>query len=250
MGCDIHLRIERQVDDRWEQVIADPCCRCNGEGIRRGTRTDGTSWEFDCYLCDDTGKGPDGWYHDRNYDVFAILANVRNGHDVTGTKSSDGLKFISDCRGIPEDVSPEVGEWMRDGDHSHTWVLLSEVLSVDWSQVIVKHGSVSLEEYRDWWLTRNKMGEPKNWGLGRMGPGTKYIENAEMEKLIAGGRRESDWNHKQVPGASTDDQQHNTWIVWEEPYAISCGDFLTFVKKFLVPLGDPTKVRLCMWFDS
>jgi hypothetical protein len=47
-------------------------------------------------------------YHERNYSLFALLANVRN---------SAGVKPISEPRGLPEDVSEIVkkisDQWYR-----------------------------------------------------------------------------------------------------------------------------------------
>lgn len=96
MGCDIHAMIERR---KWY-----------------GKR------EFWDWL---NAGDPD---IDRNYTIFAVLANVRN---------YDNTPFISEPRGLPEDCTSEfkayAEEWDADG-HSHSWVTLKEMKAFDTSQ--------------------------------------------------------------------------------------------------------------------
>lgn len=91
MGCDIHFYAERPVGDMWEEIPPP-----------------------DQY--------PLGWYVDRNYVLFALLAGVRNNDQEP----------ISEPRGLPKDVSPEVlaeaEHWGRDG-HSHSWLTVDEALA-------------------------------------------------------------------------------------------------------------------------
>ncbi|MEC0035902.1 hypothetical protein P4L29_15740 [Bacillus cereus] len=69
-------------------------------------------------------------YKGRNYYLFATLANVRNGK---------GFTPISEPKGLPVDVSPEMKKisdyWDRDG-HSHSYLTLKELLSFNWDEVI------------------------------------------------------------------------------------------------------------------
>ena len=65
----------------------------------------------------------DGEYSDagpiedsRNYLVFAMLAGVRNSYDI---------KPISSPRGVPQDF---IGDAFNLGDHSFSWVTLTEVI--------------------------------------------------------------------------------------------------------------------------
>lgn len=64
----------------------------------------------------------------RNYALFGILADVRN---------YDRLKPIARRRGLPKDMSPEVGDYMTIGDDAadlerHSWVSLIELLAYPW----------------------------------------------------------------------------------------------------------------------
>lgn len=98
MGCDIHWSVERRRDDGlWE--------RCEGAG-----------------------------YDERNYDLFAALANVRNCYER--------VTPIAEPRGMPHDVSPEVkaesDAWDPDG-HSHSWHTLETLLAYDWEANRLEH---------------------------------------------------------------------------------------------------------------
>jgi len=93
MGCDIHSVI--QVHDHWRDNWRTVAC--------------------------DVGD-------DRNYDTFAVYANVRNGHGFAGVKTGEAWEPISEPRGFPDDfivgsepderISNMAGTWM--GDHSQS----------------------------------------------------------------------------------------------------------------------------------
>ena len=129
MGCDIHLTVEKRVDGKWERVDnlpPRPCSWCEGRGHYEGRPQDA------CYSCvadPDSGKPTPGVqsgpYDDRNYTVFAVLANVRNDGHVTP---------IDRARGLPADAARrggEDGDWDY-GDHSFSWLTLRELLAYDW----------------------------------------------------------------------------------------------------------------------
>lgn len=77
----------------------------------------------------------------RNYDTFAVYADVRSGYGFAGTDTGEGWTPISQPRGFPEDFlvdgtnhivkipyrESSVDIWM--GDHSYSWLLLSEIES-------------------------------------------------------------------------------------------------------------------------
>ena len=88
MGCDIHLYVERKVEGAWKSVH-DFAPDKYGEGVAD------VSYE-------------DRWYSDRNYDLFAILADVRNGHGFAGVATGEGFTPIADPKGIPADCDPQI----------------------------------------------------------------------------------------------------------------------------------------------
>ncbi len=127
MGCDIHMTIERRVNGSWERVDELPpraCTWCDGSGRYQDGRQ--------CYGCKGSGHctAP---YDDRDYTVFSVLANVRNDGNV---------KPIAEPRGLPDDMVPErecddeeEGSPDDHGDHSFSWLGLSELLAYDVSSL-------------------------------------------------------------------------------------------------------------------
>jgi hypothetical protein len=125
MGCDIHLFVERpSPSGGWENV--DP--------------------PADWSLNNLDHSGPDkfgrGWFWDRNYELFAWLADVRNRHDQP---------VLAEPRGLPTDAAKETrreyAEWDCDG-HSHTWFAVAEF---DGATTTVNYGGLlSEDDYVAW----------------------------------------------------------------------------------------------------
>jgi hypothetical protein len=66
-------------------------------------------------------------FKERNYDLFEILANQRN---------SENMPYISEPRGLPEDVTPEIRLQIRNSEcHTTTWYTAEELLAFNWNQV-------------------------------------------------------------------------------------------------------------------
>ena len=70
---------------------------------------------------------------DRNYDTFAVLADVRNGAGFAGCDTGEGWKVLFEARGLPEDFTVDDdcyhgGEWI--GDHSHSHLTLKELKKI------------------------------------------------------------------------------------------------------------------------
>jgi hypothetical protein len=60
-------------------------------------------------------------FKERNYDLFEILANQRN---------SENMPYISEPRGLPEDVTPEIRLQIRNSEcHTTTWYTAEELLA-------------------------------------------------------------------------------------------------------------------------
>lgn len=130
MGCDIHMRIERRVDGQWVDVPY-------ADSWDLKWRKD--YWRPGEILLSDEFDG-------RNYDLFGILANVRNG--------TWGEEFtpIAEPRGWPPDspTNPHGGddddENFWGGDHSFSWVTLAELEAYPWDGTTRKRGWVSHEQ--------------------------------------------------------------------------------------------------------
>jgi hypothetical protein len=70
---------------------------------------------------------------DRNYDTFAVLADVRNGSGFAGVETGEGWKVFFEARGLPEDIAVDQdnyhgGEWL--GDHTHSYLTLKELKKI------------------------------------------------------------------------------------------------------------------------
>lgn len=212
MGCDIHICVEKRTDYGWEVV----------EGK--------SQWSGEMVV--------EGWlYSGRNYSLFAILANVRNGYGVAGVDTGDGFVPISMPRGLPDDVSRDVrarvGYWGPDG-HSHSWLTLRELEEFDGEQTTKHRGVVNMEEYRYF----QEHGKPDRWCGGAAGPRVMHISNAEMEAIIEG-RIEQDPT-----------RMYYTSVEWEETYRESVKHALAEIIPGLKALGGPDDVRIVFWFDN
>lgn len=251
MGTDIHLEVEVKKGDVWERLphLPQPCTSCAewdpvereyGEPkgffypwvdaselesyLERGfsviqehqnptSDRVQVSEQRPCWRCNGTKITYEQIYHDRNYDVFGMLADVRNGSGFAGVDTGDGFVPIDVPRGLPDDLSAEVlthikrlgytpsgggleysreddeeedlyeamekepeGYWSL-GDHSFSWVTLAEVLEYDYDRTTKKRGWVdpwNFELYR-----RN--GKPSSWSGGGS---IEHISSQAMARMI------------------------------------------------------------------
>jgi hypothetical protein len=128
MGCDIHLftEIKKSINSQDKWVNAD-------------------NWRYNPYYQEGNDDGErmlsvESIYSGRNYELFGILAGVRD-------HSNDS---IDDPRGLPEDVSEvtkkESDRWDGDG-HSHSWLTLKELKEYQGLHPVVKReGFISPED--------------------------------------------------------------------------------------------------------
>lgn len=214
MGCDIHLYVEKKnpVSGKWEP---------------------------DGKFVDKHGEGyadipyEERIYSDRNYDLFAILADVRNGRGFAGCKTGEGFVPISSPRGLPSDVSPQVKsvsvDWGVDG-HSHSYFTVEELDKYDWSQETVGQGYITPDVY-DGWFDRDEPAYPHCGDVG----GPNVIKYAEAEWLSAGKpRREGVY----------------ILVQWNMMYSVAAGSFFTKALPKLRKMGHPDEVRIVFWFDN
>lgn len=231
MGTDIHFYVQKKGPEGWETVDGPECLMSDFD----------REWERD------HGDKPwyrRGWYSGRNYDLFAILADVRNGHGFAGVDTGDGFRTMtSECRGLPEDF--EVTEWMLEHDnpeygHDANWVSLKEVLEFPWKDFETNHrGWVGEHEFREW-LEAGATGGPSSWSGGVGGGGVTHVDVATMTRIVRG-------DQEREEGKS-----YYCQLEWGESYHDSCRYFCETVVPELEKLadGDPESVRLVFWFDS
>ena len=128
MGCDIHVCCERKnYEGKW--------INCD-------------HFKFNPYFDSDDEDDDKWWivpiFDDRNYALFATLADVRN---------NGYIKPISGPRGLPSDVhyiTKQLAEsWGSDG-HSHSYYTLKELMDyVSQAKTITYGGMISDEQAND-----------------------------------------------------------------------------------------------------
>jgi hypothetical protein len=205
-------------------------------------------------------------YADRNYDAFAILADVRNGTGFAGIETSEGFKCISEPRGFPEDFDfdqesychhydkdifewndrswriPEDEEeqvyWM--GDHSHSFVTAADLLNIDWNTTVKKYGVISEESYkirRD----RHQTSAPDLYSGVVMGPNIVTLT-------------EDQYREAELQISLPQGKDIYVKIAWTETYSQAVGrNFLAFVLRVVqdsMRNGGLHTVRFVFGFDS
>lgn len=166
-----------------------------------------------CYWCG--GTGFESGYHDRSYDVFAIVGNVRNGRGFAGVPTGTGFVALQSNRGVPEDLSDELKEFFPEsfpqakrptdgededddrydraraeygcgwgGDHSFGWLTARELIATDeyWNNFTQHVGVVSLNEIAN--MLRKGVDAPSSWCGDTSGQGVRYV-SPETARLIA-----------------------------------------------------------------
>lgn len=125
-------------------------------------------------------------YGGRNYDLFAMLADVRNG----GFRGEPRrIEPIDEPRGIPDDASAEAREFLEsygvDG-HSHSWFTLAELEAVDWhGSVVNQWGILNEDAYQKLRATGE---EPTMWSGGSWGDRVQMFTPEGFDAWVAAGR--------------------------------------------------------------
>lgn len=169
MGCDIHSIGQVLKDDKWVTKIG----RVAGD--------------------------------DRNYDSFAVLANVRNGAGFAGCDTGEGWPYISNPRGLPDDLelvgydrvetptwywnfdtkkeNPQNEVWM--GDHSFSWLTLTDLENFVENAIPEEyeiHGVVDKEVYDK--IRAGKMDRPDSWCSGVGGGGVVVVNEDDTGDIV------------------------------------------------------------------
>lgn len=212
MGCDIHFYVEtKQADGTWAAY--------------------GNFEEDDGYIYQE-----DELYNGRNYDLFSILADVRNGYGFAGVDTGDGFTPIAQPKGVPDDASAIIktiaDNWACDG-HSHSYFTLAELQAFDWEgQVTKKRGYVNKLHYVEW----RKSGEtyPDMWCGGI---GCEYLTQDKAEKM----------SDDEILAGDVS-MVHCEWAV---TYKDSAGGFINETMPAMATLSDnPENVRCVFFFDN
>lgn len=237
MGCDIHIWAEvKQDNGTWKKVgrVFDNPYWKEGDEIEEETYDDGDTYYF--------GPKTDEPYRERNYNLFAVLANVRNGYGFAGTPTGYGFEPIVLPRGIPKDASPEykqkVAYW-NGGGHSHSWLTLRELQEFPWhNKHTIIYGIVPEERY----LHRRTTGEEyTTYSGGIRGPRIitlpKHMYDAITKEKLDTLKAEGNIIYVR-------DQ-------WKESYKEAVDSrFFEQTIPSLQALGKPDDVRIVFFFDN
>jgi hypothetical protein len=217
MGCDIHFFVERRKRGRWGEVYKKEKVEIR---YPKGKP----------YVYYTNYYG----YRGRNYDLFAILAGVRNYNDI---------QPISEPRGLPDDVckpiKKESDAWDCDG-HSHSYLTLKELLNFDWEQGYLATAVMGHQEFDRW----DKKSCPDSYCRGISGANVVDISQAEYGRLKSLGQLDPTITYA-------------IQVTWKDSYkdAVKDGEFF---KKTIPRLKDlmreqdlrPEDIRIVFWFDN
>lgn len=193
-------------------------------------------------------------FDDRSYRTFAVLAGVRNGEGFAGCDTGDAVTPIAEPRGLPPELRDEPEDfdnWL--GDHSHSWLLASEVVAYDWTQAVAERGYVNGPVYADWrdW-NRAENRPPKSWCGGVSGPGIKHVSAEEMERLVVQTLTAHPVDGHDIVAKTLG--RTYCLIEWNPPVARSCQlfwvEFMPALIRYCNQSGGPDSVRLVFGFDS
>lgn len=197
MGSDIRMFVEKRNQGKWESI--------NGQFSNETM---------------DISYG-DEFYFERNYELFAILAGVRNGEGVDGPGSGHKFNQISTPKGLPNDISHYVKfQYEKQAvdefsTHDCSWLLLKELLEFDWTQIAKVQAYVSSQVADDFYKS----------GLIPNSIDCKHKSN----RVIKLGYPR---------------------IEWTSTYAERAGMFFDEVIPKLSSLGQPEEIRIVFWFSS
>ncbi len=244
MGCDIHIGIQVQESNgTWTDVpYQEELWECEKRAVLAGKTDDYWYREYKEGLPIAPSR-----FANRNYDLFGILANVRNGRGFAGIVIGDGWPSIAADRGLPEGVAlPSYNDDDGDdsyvrgipsglGDHSFTYVTLDELKAYDWDGVTsTLYGVISEAEY----LRRKKAGTvegPDSYSGDNWGNGVHVYTPAEYEEAKA---------------ACTLAPRPHVRVAWTETAREATDDWPGHVIPFLEGIGNGRPVRLLLGFDS
>jgi hypothetical protein len=237
MGCDIHAWVEtRKSDGSWtmvkERIFPTPYWK-EGDEVRDETFEDGSTYY----------RGPmtEDPYSFRNYNLFAILADVRNGRGFAGIPTGTGFDPIASPRGIPEDASPEylheVNEWDGDG-HSHSWFTLTELQAYPWdAKKSTLYGVFSEGEY----IQSLRTGKRESYFGDVTGERVIVLTPDGYVEMLG-----HPWSSKRDPV-----KEYYIRDSWEETYREAVGEyFFDHTLRVMATLGSPGDVRLVFFFDN
>ena len=196
-------------------------------------------------------------YHGRNYNLFGMLADVRNGRGFAGIKTGAGFQPIAEPRGLPEDVSETVRKisdgWGTDG-HSHSHHTLRQLLDYDWTQSTALQGWCNFEQWFEWkrWRDGEGLG-PESYCGGVSGATIRHLSASDMNLLCAQYRM-MPMNSPERAAFKTEHAKDFALAEWRNPYYVAAGSFISDTIPRLLALAGGVagvdNVRIVFFFDN
>jgi hypothetical protein len=192
MGCDIHSSAEVREAGVWRKIDRIWPCEYGDDGLTAEP------------------------YSIRNYSVFAILADVRNGNE--------SITPIAKPRGWPEDVTAETNQqhwhWLEADGHSFSWHSLRHLLEYPlWHATFTEEGIISGPAYEA--LKRGEV--PEQWWESHWFDGTLVDEDRMVRELSLG----------------NDVTELYVETKWDIPYREVTKEFVTETIPRLLALASP-----------
>lgn len=189
MGTDIHPAIEVRRNGVWRFYRPKEPCRWYHEVWTASDIANVNSHNPEYAKTLKVGDRKYAWdrcktripdfFSDRNYRVFAVLGNVRNGVGFAGVYTHDTLPYIQDNRGLPDDLDPKTYAKLSH-EHSDGWVTLAELKDFDYDQTFTEGGVIEEQEF----LKMCHTGEtPETWSGWISGPGITILEPDQYAAL-------------------------------------------------------------------
>ena len=225
MGCDIHIAIERrEKGGEWQRIAFVTRPRFTREA------DEDYFWrEFDEARAAGAVEMPP-CFDARNYALFGILANVRNGWGFAGTPTGEAWEPIAENRDFPPDATVTKDLWL--GDHSFTWVGLDELRAFDWAHTVRRRrGIVAYDEWAKW--QKSDATQPGEWASMIYGPEVEIITQGEATVR-------KDRLHKELHVESC----------WSVTALEATNDWWIQVEPVLTKIENGGELRLIMGFDS
>lgn len=208
MGTDIHFTYEsKDKKDNWKELEMD---------YDYGSR----------------------YYIGRNYMLFSVLADVRNGVGFAGVPTYDPIEAIAMPRGLPRDISvvnidTDDSEYpfgddenYRYGDHSQSWLTSTEILEYFKSpRTTTRHGIINKDSYIKW----DGVIQPDIWCGGISGPDVEIFD-------VQG-----------IAGTLIPDKYSHVNISWVIDIAQELKYFVDGIRELEEQFGE---IRLVFGFDS
>lgn len=181
MGTDIHSMVEVQ-----EYSFSN-----NAWGKWRASKVQAFEQPYyreDCPLSEWNSPRRSVPLADRNYTLFALLGDVRNGTGFAGVRTGDPITPIGANRGVPDDASngwrKYVSRWGANL-HSTTYYSLPELTAHPlYGQRLVRTGALESAEYE---RVLREGGKPREWCGSALGRG---VVTVTPDEYAAGQRGE------------------------------------------------------------